>query len=155
MKTILLAGLTGIGLWFLSPHPLTFAKPSLPVPDTTSRQSYCKTTPSSQPFTRTELFFGLSKPDDSEVTEAEFQRFLRREVTPRFPDGLTLLSGRGQFKGESGVIEKEPAKVLILLYPLGTASSSSQKVQQIRRVYKTAFQQESVLRTDALTCVSF
>jgi hypothetical protein len=153
MKTIFLAGLTAMGLVALSPHQFTFAKQTLPVPTATGHQNFCKTIPSSQAFARTELFFGLNKPDGTEVTEAEFQRFVSREVTPRFPDGLTLLSGRGQFRGESGVIVKEPAKVLILLYPLGSASS--QKVQHIRKAYKTAFQQESVLRTDELTCVSF
>jgi hypothetical protein len=115
----------------------------------------CQAIPSSRIFARTELFFGLGKPDGSEVTEAEFQRFLNREVTPRFPDGLTLLAGRGQFKDSSGTIVKEPARLLILLYPTEKLNSSSQKIEQIRKVYKTVFQQESVLRTDESSCVSF
>jgi hypothetical protein len=45
-------------------------------------------------FVRTELFFGLSRPG-GRITERQFERFVDAEVTPRFPDGLTLLSGRG------------------------------------------------------------
>lgn len=30
------------------------------------------------------------------VTDEEFSQFLNDEVTPRFPDGLTLLKGYGQ-----------------------------------------------------------
>jgi hypothetical protein len=100
------------------------------------------------PFLRTELFFGSSKPDGSMVTEAQFRRFLDEEITPRFPDGLTLLTGLGQFRGSSGTIVRERSMVLILLYPKDTARASSQKIEQIRAAYKTMFQQESVLRAD-------
>jgi Protein of unknown function (DUF3574) len=47
-------------------------------------------------FLRTELFFGPSKPE-GEVTEEEFQPFLAQHVTPRFPDGLTVVTGLGLF----------------------------------------------------------
>lgn len=115
----------------------------------------CQNIPSSNLFVRTELFFGSQKPDGSEVTDAEFQTFLNNEVTPRFPEGLTLLAGRGQFRNLQGIIVKENSKLLILLYPIDKESKSSRKIEQIRRAYKTAFQQESVLRTDSRSCVSF
>ena len=50
-----------------------------------------------EPFIRTELFFGADKPDGTEVSEEDFQDFLDKKVTPLFPDGLTVLSGKGQF----------------------------------------------------------
>src|SRR2546430_9786130 len=46
-----------------------------------------------EPLLRTELYFGSNKPDRTVVTEAQFQRFLNEEITPRFPDRLTLLAG--------------------------------------------------------------
>jgi len=98
-------------------------------------------------FARTELFFGTAKPDGV-VTDEEFFAFLDQEITPRFPDGLTLLKGDGQFRGESGVIVKEDSFVLILLYPLEDFRDSSRKINAIRRLYRTQFQQESVLRVD-------
>jgi Protein of unknown function (DUF3574) len=109
------------------------------------------------PFLRTELYFGSNKPDGTVVSEAEFQRFLDHEITPRFPDGLTLLTGLGQFRGSSGRIEKERSMLLILLYPTDTARSSGQKIEQIRDAYERMFQQESVLRADEPLpeCVSF
>jgi hypothetical protein len=99
------------------------------------------------PFVRTELFFGTAKPTGV-VTEEEFRSFVDAEVTPRFPDGLTLLKGDGQFRGENEVVIKEQSFVLILLYPYDTFKKSSQKIQQIRDRYKDAFDQESVLRVD-------
>jgi hypothetical protein len=105
-------------------------------------------------FVRTELFFGRSKPDGSTVTDREFQRFLNREITPRFPEGLTVLEGRGQFRDSSGVILREDAVLLILLYP-ATEEFRHQRIERIREEYKSAFQQESVLRVDSSSCVSF
>jgi hypothetical protein len=99
-------------------------------------------------FARTELFFGSAKPDGSEVTTEEFQQFVDEEITPRFPDGLTLLTGLGQFRGSSGVIVQERSMLLILLYPAETRRDSSVKIEQIREAYKKLFQQESVLRAD-------
>jgi hypothetical protein len=109
------------------------------------------------PFLRTELYFGSNKPDGSVVTPDQFQAFLTAEITPRFPDGLTLLTGLGQFKGSSGVVERERSMVLILLYPIDTARSSGQKIEEIRALYNQKFQQESVLRADEPLpeCVSF
>src|SRR5262245_46344247 len=49
------------------------------------------------PFIRTELYFGRNKPDGTEVSRKEFDGFLSGFVTERFPDGLTVLNGRGQF----------------------------------------------------------
>jgi hypothetical protein len=122
-------------------------------PETLNQYAFCKSRLKGENFARTELFFGLSKSDGSVVTEAEFQNFLDTEVTPRFPDGLTLLTGAGQFKDSSGTIAEEESKLLILLYPFSSESNSS--VEQIREAYKSAFQQESVLRTDERSCVSF
>jgi hypothetical protein len=115
----------------------------------------CRYLPSASLFGRTELFFGSLKPNGSQVSEADFQGFLNREITPRFPDGLTLLSGYGQFRNSRGIIIRERSRQLILLYPIDRARDSSSKIEQIRKAYNTAFQQESVLRTDELSCVSF
>jgi hypothetical protein len=95
------------------------------------------------------LFFGTAKSDGSAVTDAEFLAFLDDQVTPRFPDDLTLLKGTGQFRSEDGVIIKEDRFVLVLLYPVAGFAESSSKIESIRRFYETAFQQESVLRVDS------
>ena len=56
----------------------------------------------SEPFIRTELFFGTDREDGPDVTEAEFREFLDRVITPAFPDGLTLLAGDGQDEHQQG-----------------------------------------------------
>lgn len=104
-------------------------------------------------FTRTELFFGLSKPDRSEVSSAEFQQFVDRVVTPLFPDGLTITATKGQYRNSQGKLVTERSQLLTLLYPMN--AESNQKVNQIREAYKQAFQQESVLRAEGRSCVSF
>ena len=98
-------------------------------------------------FVRSELFFGTAKVDGV-VSDQEFLEFLDRIITPRFPDGLTLLEADGQFRGEDGFIIKEKSFVLILLYPLEDFARSSRRIEAIRERYKDEFQQESVLRVD-------
>ena len=105
-------------------------------------------------WNRTELYFGTGRPDGSVVSDAEFQQFVDLQVTPRFPDGLTLLSGYGQFKNSAGVINKERSLVLILFYP-PQMRDASKLIQEIREIYKAMFQQESVLRADSNTFISF
>jgi Protein of unknown function (DUF3574) len=104
-------------------------------------------------FARTELLFGLSRAGGPDITEAEFRGFIDTQVTPRFPEGLTLLTGNGQFQDSAGNTIQEGSKLLILLYPFSQQRSAL--VDEVRGEYKSAFQQESVLRIDEHSCVSF
>jgi Protein of unknown function (DUF3574) len=105
-------------------------------------------------WTRTELFFGSAQPDGSMVSEAEFRKFLDQEVTPRFPDGLTLFVGLGQFRQASGIVVQERSMLLVLLYPTDQPDSAG-RIEAIREAYKRRFRQESVLRLDTQARVSF
>ncbi|GAA1678517.1 DUF3574 domain-containing protein [Kribbella yunnanensis] len=105
------------------------------------------------PWIRTELFFGTDKPDP-DVSDYQFQKFVDSTVTPRFPDGLTVLSGQGQWKETKGIV-KERSKLLIIVYPVDGADESSKKIEEIRDLYEKKFQQESVLRADSEEHVSF
>ncbi len=122
-------------------------------PTVASESQICRNQIRGELFSRTELFFGLSRAGGPDVTEEEFQHFVDTEVTPRFPDGLTLLGGKGQFKDSAGTIVQEGAKLLVLLYRFD--QESNRAVEEIRDEYKEDFQQESVLRVDEQTCVSF
>ena len=99
-------------------------------------------------FIRTEVFFGTLKSDGSLVSEEAFLKFRDTEITPRFPNGLTLLMGLGQFLSAQGVIIQEPSRLLILFYPVEERRHNSEKIEQIRERYKQMFDQESVLRAD-------
>lgn len=118
-----------------------------------SERRICEQLIKGEIFARTELLFGLSRSNAPDITEEEFQGFIDLQVTPRFPEGLTLLAGNGQFKDSSGNIIQEGSKLLILLYPF--SKDRSALVDEVRAEYKSAFQQESVLRIDEHSCVSF
>ncbi len=100
-------------------------------------------------FARTELYFGSDRSDGPDVTEEDFRGFLDKYVTPEFPEGLTVLTGKGQFCCDAGgAVIRETSFVLILLYPFETLKESSEKIEKIRDAYKTEFKQQSVLRVD-------
>jgi hypothetical protein len=106
------------------------------------------------PMARLELYFGTQRPGGAPVTEAEWGAFLNEEVTPRFPDGLTVLTGNGQWRNSAGVITRETSALLIVLYEPSVEKEAA--IEDIRAAYKDRFDQESVMRVDAgLQCVSF
>jgi hypothetical protein len=74
-------------------------------------------------------------------------------VTPRFPDGLSVLDVTGQFRDSKGGIVREPSKLLVVLVP--DASAAAGKVVQIIAAYKKRFRQESVLHAEHPVRVSF
>ena len=98
------------------------------------------------------LYFGTAKPDGV-VDDAEWTRFLDDWVTPRFPDGLTVLHASGQWRGADGRIVEEPSRVLYLVHAGDEANEH--KVEEITGEYKRRFQQEAVLRTRGAVCVSY
>ena len=71
-------------------------------------------------FWRTELYFGRDKNDGTQVSDEEWSKFLDEFVTPKFPDGLTVLDGSGQYRLENGTIvntDQSPVYHTIL-YPI-------------------------------------
>ena len=115
---------------------------------TTELQSKEKKQGTFDQFIRTELFFGRNISGGGEVSRKDFNKFLEEVITPRFPDGLTVLNGRGQFLNSSGEVERERTIVLILLYPVSARREKHTKIEEIRDEYKSRFQQQSVLRVD-------
>ena len=87
------------------------------------------------------------------VDDAAWAAFLDDIVTPRFPDGLTVLDGQGQWRGESGLVQMERSKLLVILAPPG--DEPVRLLDEISDEYKRRFDQESVLRVVYDTCVSF
>ena len=101
-----------------------------------------------------QLFMGLSAPDGAVVDDTEWETFLADTVTPRFPDGLTVLDGDGQWRGSDGRIQKEASKLLIILAP-NDDDEAEELIDQISNEYKSRFEQESVLKTISKICVTF
>jgi hypothetical protein len=131
--------------------PATYARqPAAPAQSAAQSRAARQRRVEAEPFIRTELFFGTDREDGPDVSEVEFREFLDRVITPAFPEGLTLVTGDGQFCCDpNNDIIKERSFVLILLYPLRQRRESSRKIEQIREDYKAAFRQQSVLRVDS------
>jgi hypothetical protein len=114
----------------------------------TAKESACGTASAAQ--LRTTLYFGLTRPKGSTVSELEWQVFLRDEVTTRFPAGLTVWEAQGQWQSQGGSIGHERTKVLLLVHPDTPAARGA--VQTVIARYRKAFDQESVLWETARVC---
>ncbi|MCA1223246.1 DUF3574 domain-containing protein, partial [Streptomyces sp. 8L] len=103
----------------------------------------------STPYVETRLFFGTERPDGGPaVTEAQFRSFVDREVTPSFPEGLTVQDGWGQWRDSRGAIERERSHELILLYPKSEAARRDGAIERARSAYVRAYAQDAVARLD-------
>ena len=98
------------------------------------------------------LYFGTARPGGV-VSESEWKEFVNQVATPRFPQGLTSWSASGQWRGASGVIEREASYVLHVIHP--DTDADERGVVEIMREYRARFQQEAVLRVRGSACVSF
>jgi len=95
-----------------------------------------------------ELLLGRGK-----ASAALWQRFLAREVTPRFPDGLTVYETTGQWRDPATkAITRERSRVLRIIVPADTARD---KIDALAEAYKTQFAQKSVGIVIRPACVSF
>ncbi len=105
-------------------------------------------------MSKVELYFGLDIPGGEQVEPLAWNKFIDEQVTPRFPDGLTIDEVSGQWQdAKTGKIIKEPSRILTLLYK--SSQESEQAIEEIRAAYKLQFQQDSVMRLDETNCVSF
>ncbi len=107
-----------------------------------------------QPMVSAEMLFGRKIGDRVGVSDADFAVFAAREITPRFPDGLTVIDARGQYRDtERGRLIREPSKLVLLTFRNDPQKRAA--LGEIAEAYKTAFRQQSVLTTVRETCASF
>lgn len=95
----------------------------------------------------TKLLFGLASADGSGVSEQEWARFLAEEVTPRFPDGLTVIAAYGQVKGEAhgtAQVVQENMRLVLIYHP--DTPEAAARLAEIRRLYSERFHQWGVLQ---------
>lgn len=104
----------------------------------------------------TRLYFGLGPADHSEqgVSERQWRDFLDKEVTPRFPDGLSVVDVYGQWQGKNeNAPERLRSKLLIIDY-LDNAENRA-KIEAIRAAWKQRTGDQSVLKVTEPADVSF
>ena len=103
-----------------------------------------------KPATELHLYFGRETAKGGEVSEADWAKFLADEVTPRFPDGLSVLDVAGQARDPSGRIARERTKLLVVV--LFDAPAHLPKVQAIVDAYNKHWGQHGVFRTEHAVC---
>jgi hypothetical protein len=106
-----------------------------------------------KPMLEVELMFGRNIGGRLGVTEALWRAFLAREVTPRFPDGLTVFDTAGQWRdAKTKAVVREPSKIVRIITADGEAQG---KIAAIASAYKNQFSQDSVGIVTRPACVSF
>ncbi|KPG96612.1 DUF3574 domain-containing protein [Pseudomonas sp. RIT-PI-r] len=112
--------------------------------------------PAQAQWLRTELYFSVGSIDGKEglVSPARWREFLDKEVTPRFPDGFSVLDAYGQWRDKGA---KEPerlsTKVIVILHE--NSVQRSRDIEAIRLAYKRITGDLSVLRLSQPAEVSF
>ncbi|OAR27186.1 hypothetical protein A8W25_02675 [Streptomyces sp. ERV7] len=108
------------------------------------------------PYISTHLYFGTGRHQGKPpITDEEFMKFVAEVVTPRFPSGLTLQEGRGQWRDKDGDINRERSYELTVLYPVKEARGRDRDIEYIRKLYCTMYELESVGRADVRVQASF
>jgi hypothetical protein len=100
-----------------------------------------------------EFLFGRSVAGRIIVGEREWARFLAREITPRFSDGLSVVDAAGQFKTPDGAVAHEPSKLVIIIAP--DDSETEDRIAAIEAAYKKQFRQQKVVVVTRTVCASF
>ena len=101
-----------------------------------------------KPMLDIELMLGRGK-----ASVALWAQFLAREVTPRFPDGLTVYETAGQWRDPAtNVIIREKSRVLRIIAPADTAPD---KIAAVAEAYRQQFRQKSVGVITREVCAAF
>ena len=101
-----------------------------------------------------QFFFGRSLKSGASISDAVWTSFLADTVTPRFPDGLTVLEAAGQWRQRSsGRIISEHSTIIEIA--TDRSPETIAKFEAIRTEYKRRFQQESVGLVINESCASF
>jgi hypothetical protein len=99
------------------------------------------------------LFFGLGGADGA-VSDAAWSRFLAGVMTPRFPDGLTVIEAHGQWRAqEADGITIERTRVVEIAHD--DSPQFDRVINEAVAIYKHRYRQRAVMRTRARVEVCF
>lgn len=101
-----------------------------------------------------QMFFGLSIEHRGPVTNREWNDFLRRTVTPRFPDGFTVYDAYGQWQDRNTRhIVRERSKVIEVATE--DSETTHDGIAAISDAYRNRFHQQSIAIVSHMACVAF
>ncbi len=101
---------------------------------------------------RAELFFGRNIGGELGVSDRQWTQFVARELTPRFPNGLTVIDGKGQWRGDSTIM-RETSKIVIVV--LTDTADAHDRLAAVTAAYKKHFAQKSVGFVTQPVCAAF
>jgi len=88
------------------------------------------------------------------ASDTRWRRFLAHEVTPRFPDGLTVYETTGQWRDPArNIIVRERSRVLRII--VAADAPAREKIEAVAAAYKKQFAQKSIGIVMRPACVSF
>ena len=106
--------------------------------------------PAGQDQVRTaQLFLGAKPP--AKLSDADLRAFVDREVTPRFPEGVTVVDGGGQWQGSADQLVREAAKVVLNVLP--AKGDAIARIETVRTAYRARFKQDTVIVIPQPACV--
>ena len=95
----------------------------------------------------TQVFFGLEGSEGGAVSDDDWKSFLSDVVAPRFPDGLTVLTGIGQsLDTQAG--KPRGGKTMMLLVVHENSNEAQAKFGEIIAEYKKRFEGVATFRVD-------
>jgi hypothetical protein len=102
----------------------------------------------------TDLYFGQSKPGGGMVAEEEWKKFKEDHIARIFKEGSTTYEAAGHwYDPETHKLITEPTFVVIYFHK--KSPLLSKQIDSLTELYKTTFQQQSVLRVDKKVRVKF
>jgi len=90
------------------------------------------------------LYFGQNIGMDRTVSPDDWKDFVATVVTPRFPKGLTIFQGDGQWRDPQGNLVHEHTYIIEVEHEPSAEIESA--IAAIAAEYKKRFQQDAVLR---------
>jgi hypothetical protein len=107
-----------------------------------------------RPMLEIDLLFGRNIGGALGVSEDEWTDFVAKEISPRFPQGLSVDDAVGQWRDrDTNAIVKEPSKDVQIIVPQDAEVKG--KIDAIVTAYKERFRQQSVGVVMRPACVSF
>jgi hypothetical protein len=103
------------------------------------------------PLRTAQLYLGRQIAGESTPSDAAVTKFLAEEVSPRFPDGLTVIRGGETWRGADDRLVRQSAKVVLIVLP--RSEDAEQRIQLVRTAYKTRFRQDAIVRITRPACV--
>ena len=97
---------------------------------------------------QTTLYFGLRTSDGIDVSPVDWLSFLAETITPRFPNGLTVLEAYGQSsRHDAGMLVGQGTRVLIVVHPASPQAAAA--IAEIKAAWRARFPGAGLFHTES------